>query len=90
MNSLIQTIFKDFTVDGVAIPVKFLHYYGHGEPYIIYQKESMNTALAADNEIQNHVEYYDFDIYSKGNYNNIVLAVKNKLIENNFFFEPQR
>lgn len=90
MNELIKTIFNNFTVDGVSIPVKFLHYYGHGEPYVVFQKESMNYSFSADDNLQGHVEYYDFDIYTKENYNNIVDAVKSKLIENNFFFEPDR
>ena len=30
MNELIETIFTDFTVDGVSVPVKYLYYEGHG------------------------------------------------------------
>ena len=39
MNELITQIFKNFTVNGVSIPVLFLQYQGHGEPYIIWNKE---------------------------------------------------
>ena len=81
MNELIKNIFTNFEVDGVSIPVKFLYYYGHGEPYVIYQKESLASG---------HVEYYDFDVYSTGNYKNIVESVKNKLTQNNFLWEPTR
>lgn len=90
MNELIKNIFTDFEVDGVPIPVKFLYYYGHGEPYVIYQKESLASGLLADDELQNYVEYYDFDVYSTGNYKNIVESVKNKLTQNNFLWEPTR
>ena len=53
MNELIKNIFTDFEVDGVSIPVKFLYYYGHGEPYVIYQKESLASGLLADDGLQN-------------------------------------
>ena len=87
MNELIKNIFTNFEVDGVPIPVKFLYYYGHGEPYVIYQKESLASGLLADDGLQNYVEYYDFDVYSTGNYKNIVESVKNKLTQNNFLWD---
>ena len=38
MNELIESIFTNFTVDGVSVPVKYLYYEGHGEPYVTYQQ----------------------------------------------------
>jgi len=35
MNELIESILADFAVDGVTIPVVFMYYEGHDEPYIV-------------------------------------------------------
>ncbi len=88
MNELITQIFKNFTVNGVSIPVLFLQYQGHGEPYIIWNKENMGNSISADDNLENYIEYYNFTIYSRGNYQPIVAAVKEKLLENDFFWEP--
>ena len=36
MNELIQSIFTDFKVDGVGIPVNFMYYNGHDNAYVVY------------------------------------------------------
>lgn len=90
MNEIIKTIFNNFTVDGVSIPVKFMRYEGHGEPYIIYSLESSGSQLSSDDLLANYVVYYDFSIFSKGNYLNIERKVKELLTENYFRWEPDR
>lgn len=88
MNELIETIFDDFKVNNVDIPVKFLRYNGNKTTYITYMQVNANDSLSADDRLINYVEYYDFDIYSKGDYTDIVEAVKQKLEENNFIWRP--
>ena len=90
MNELIQEIFANFTVDGVYIPVKFLHYLGHGEPYVTYQQTDADNSLSGDDYLMGYVDYYDFDIYSKGNYFPIIEKVKELLRQNDFVFQPAR
>lgn len=90
MNELIQEIFKDFQVDGVTIPVKFLFYHGHGEPYITYQQMDADNALSGDDDLIGYVDFYDFDVYSKGDYFPIVESVKQKLKEYGFVWQPSR
>lgn len=90
INELIETIFSNFTVDGVAIPVKFLRYNGNKTTYITYMQVNADEALSADDELINYVDYYDFDIYSKGDYTDIIEEVKQKLTENNFRWRPSR
>lgn len=90
MNSLIQSIFTDFYVDGVSIPVKFLKYDGKLTTYVTYMETNIDSSYAGDNEILGYVSYYDFDIYSKGNYFNIVEAIKEKLKDNGFIWQPSR
>lgn len=90
MNELIQTIFTNFRVDGVSIPVKFLRYNGKETTYITYMETDIDNSYAGDNEILGYVSYYDFDIYSKGNYLNIVKAVKKIMKDNDFIWQPER
>lgn len=90
MNNIIKSIFTNFSVDGVSIPVKFLRYEGHGEPYIVYSLESNGDALNSEDGLANYIEYYDFTIYSKSNYVNIEARVKELLTENGFLWQVER
>jgi hypothetical protein len=90
MNELIETIFTGFTVDQVEIPVVFLHYEGHGEPYVVYGQQDANGELSGDDELLGYIDYYDFDVYSKGNYFNIIKAIREKLEAVGFVFQPSR
>lgn len=90
MNSEIELIFQDFVVDNVEIPVEFLEYNGKSTDYITYQNVDIDNVLSGDDEILYYVMYYDFDIYTKGDYTNIVKSVKEKLKENGFVFQPSK
>ena len=90
MNELIQSIFDGFAVDGVSIPVKFLYYMGHGEPYITYMQTDADNSYAGDDDLLGYIDYYDFDVYSKGNTTKIIESVKQILKDNHFTFQPSR
>ena len=90
MNELIQTIFENFTVNGNEIPVTFLYYQGHGEPYVVYMQIDADASLSGDDGLIGYVDYYDFDIYSKGNFLPIIERVKTLLKENGFVWQPSR
>lgn len=90
MNELIKAIFNNFTVDGVTIPVKFLKYEGHGEPYVVWMSQDMADSLSGDDDLIGYVDYYDFDVYSKSNYLEIIEEVKRILKENGFVWQPSR
>ena len=90
MNELIKSIFKNFTVDGVKIPVKFLKYEGHDEPYVTYMQQDADNSYSGDDDLLGYVDYYDFDVYSKGNYTNIIEELKRILKENGFVWQPSR
>ena len=90
MHELIQSIFKGFTVDGVEIPVSFMYYEGHGEPYIVYMEQDADSSYSGDDELLGYVVYYDFDVYSQGNYLKVIEALKDKLKENGFIWQPSR
>lgn len=90
MNELIEQIFAGFKVDGKEIPVCFLHYDGHDEPYVIYQHTDSANSLSGDDDYLGWVEYYDFDIYSKGNYFKVAESLIKLLRINGFVFVPSR
>ena len=88
MNELIETIFADFKVDNVDIPVSFLRYDGNKTTYVTYQAINVNETLNGDDDLQAYVEYYDFDIFSKGNYFGIINSLKEILKNNDFKWQP--
>ena len=90
MNELIESIFQNFTVDGVSIPVSYMFSQGRGEPCITYMQQDADASLSGDDELLGYVDYYDFDIYSKGNFFKIIESVKALLKANNFVFQPSR
>ena len=90
MNELIEQIFENFTVDDVAIPVSYMYYEGHDEPYVVYMQQDADKSLSADDELVGYVDYYDFDVYSKGNFFKIIESVKALLKANNFVWQPSR
>ena len=88
MNELIESIFKNFKVDNVSIPVSFAYYDGHSTNYIVYINSNTGDTFYSDDELSNYIEYYDFNIYSKGNYMKIIESVKNLLEQNGFDWQP--
>lgn len=90
MNSTIKTIFQNFKVNGVSIPVEFLRYDGHENTFITFMETDKDNSFSGDDELLGYVSYYDFDIYSKGNYLNIVEKVKELMKANGFMWEPSR
>lgn len=90
MNSLIETLFKNFSVDGVAIPVSFLEYQGNETTYITYQNIDTDNSFSGDDEILGYVDYYDIDIFSKGNYLKVVKEVKKIMKTGGFMWQPSR
>lgn len=90
MNKLIETIFANFTVDNVKIPVKFLHYEGHDETYITYMNQDMDGSLTGDDNLLGYVEFYDFDVYSRTNYSKVIKEMKEILVQNGFVWQVSR
>ena len=87
MNELIESIFEGFSVDGESIPVNYMHYMGHGEPYVVYMQVFADNVLRGDDGLIGYADYYDFDVYSKGNYTHIIDEIKRLLKENGFIWQ---
>ena len=90
MNELIESIFSGFTVDNVTIPVVFLYYENHGEPYIVYSQQDADQSLSGDDRLIGYVDYYDFDVYSKSNPKQIIERIRELLEQNGFVWQPSR
>ena len=88
MNELIETILKTFKVNNKNIAYQFLNYTGNETTYITYSLANIDTPFYSDDELQAYVDYYDFDIYSKGNYFGIVEGLKETLKANGFRWQP--
>lgn len=90
MNELIESIFENFTVNNVSIPVVYMFYEGHGEPYVVWMQMDADGSLSGDDDLIGYVDYYDFDVYAKGNYLAVVESVKALLKQNGFVWQPSR
>lgn len=90
INELIESIFANFAVDGKTVPVSFLRYDGKSTTYVTYQQTHADNSFSADDGLEAYVDFYDFDIYSKSNYMSIVEAIKTKLKDNGFTWQPSR
>ena len=89
-NAEIETIFTGFKVDGESIDLAYLFYAGHADKYIVYSQVDSRNSYSADADIQGVVAVYDFDIYSKGNYYNIIEAVRQLLTSNGWTWQANR
>ena len=79
MNNELELLFNNFKVDEKLIPVSFLDYNGEEETYIVYQSLGEEPSFWGDNEVLASENTYDFHIYTKGNYLNILNKIKEKL-----------
>ena len=51
MNELIESILGNLTVDGKSIPVSYMYYQGHGEPYVVYMQQDADGSLSGDDDL---------------------------------------
>jgi hypothetical protein len=89
-NELIETILDGFKVNDVDVPVSYMFYEGHGEPYIVYMQQDIDNSITGDDELIGYVEYYDFDVYAKDSYADIIERLKEILKSNGFVWQPSR
>ena len=90
MNAEIVDIFDGFAVGGTEVPVRFMNYEGHGEPYVIFSRESDDSSYSGDDSLLGYVTYYDFDVYSRGNFTEVVEAVKHKMEDAGWTWQVSR
>ena len=57
---------------------------------MVYGQMDADASLSGDDELIGYVDYYDFDVYARGNYLDIVESVRDKLEANGFVWQPSR
>lgn len=90
MYAELKSLFTNFKVNGVTIPVALINYDGHGEPYVVYREYDKDNSYSSDDEISGYVTFYDFDVYTKSNFLPIVEAIKSKLKQAGWTWQPRR
>lgn len=91
MNEEIELLLSTFTVDEQPIAFEYMQYIAkNGEPYIVYYQYDKDNSYSANDDIEGYVVYYDFDIYSKGNYLKIADELRKLLKANEWTYQPRR
>lgn len=82
MNKEIKSIFDNFEVNGKSIPVEHLRYTGKSKTFVTWTILSDRPSFTANDEDLYSVVEVDIDIFSDGNYLDIMDEVK-KLMKSN-------
>lgn len=78
------------TLQNLGIPVAFMFYEGNSEDYVTYMQSDKEGSLFGDDAILGCIQYYDFDVYSKGNYLNIVANLIDLMSKAGWTYQPSR
>ena len=85
MNEEIEEIFQGkITVDRKDIPISFMEYTGNSIDYIVYYNDGDTPYFSEDDEVVYSKNELEFNIYTKGNYLNIVKELKKILKSHNY------
>lgn len=85
MNEEMKRIFGDYlTIGNKEIPVAHIRYIGNSETFVTWTVTGITPALAGDDLCLYAVVEVDVDIFSKGNYTEIVGYIKNLMLENDW------
>lgn len=78
------------TLSELGVPVSFMFYEGNADAFVTYMQLDKDSVLAGDDTILGCVQYYDFDVYSKGNYLPIVSNLIKLLEGTGWTYQPSR
>lgn len=84
-NKEIEELLSD-----IGVPVAFMFYDGDEETYITYMQLDKDNVVAGDDTILGCVQYYDFDVYSKGNYLEVINNLIDAMTEAGWTYQPSR
>lgn len=76
--------------NGLGVPVSFMFYEGTENTYVTYMQLDKDSVEAGDDSILGCVQYYDFDIYSKGNYLSIISRLIELMTAAGWTYQPSR
>lgn len=87
MNEDIEKIFQGkITINKKNIPVVFKKYSGHATDYVVWFNDGNVPGFNADDKIIYTINSVEFNIYTKGNYIDIVQKLKDILETNDYFW----
>ena len=84
-NQEIETV-----LSALGVPVAFLHYSGKANTYVTYMQAYKDNAISGDDNVFGCVQFYDFDVYSKGNYLTVVEDLINLMTSAGWTYQPSR
>lgn len=79
-ESIMQALSGMRTKNNEEIPVSFMVYKGNKTTYITFQEVDKFPKVMADDECEYSAPRFDIDIYTQGNFIDIVKEVKQRLI----------
>lgn len=83
MHEELKSIFRDsITVKGEVIPISHLRYNGKSKRFVTWTLLDEVPSLSADDEDLFSVGSVDIDVFSDGNYLDIIREIKNKMKNN--------
>lgn len=82
MNKELKAIFTDFKVKDESIPVEHLRYKGKSKKFVTWTLLPERPSLNGDDDYLYSVAEVDIDVFSDGNYLDIMDEVK-KIMKNN-------
>ncbi len=74
----------------LGVPIAYMFYEGNADTYITYMQIDKDEVLAGDNDILGCVQFYDFDVYSKGNYLQVIDDLIEALTDGGWTYQPSR
>ena len=81
---LLKTIFENFTVDGVQIPVEYLKYKGNSKTYVTYTFTGDDPSLFGEDKEIGSIISVDVDVFSDGNFVAIQEKIEQLMEDNGF------
>lgn len=83
MNEELKTIFGDaIEVGKKSVPTAHLKYKGKETTFVVWTITADSPALSADDEAVYSIVSVDVDVYSKGNYLDVITEIKRIMKEN--------
>lgn len=86
MEKEIKTIFENFKVNNKSIPVHHLRYKGKEKTFITWTIINEAPSISGDDEYLYSVVSVDIDVFSDGNYLDIVKEIKKAMKDSNWLW----
>ena len=87
MNSEVKNIFgEEIAIKGKSVPVAHLRYKGGSKTFVVWTMLGEKPMLSGDDEPLFSVASVDVDVYSNGNYMELITEIKRMMKENGWLW----